>query len=74
MACICSRDTEVYLDQERVQMVIQIKEALRVIIDDTLSWDGQVEIVCLNIARRITSLKLLPKFIDKTCTIHIFYQ
>ena len=60
-----SEHVEVYLDQELVQLVKK-QNLLGVIIDDTLSWDDQVEMVCLNITRRITLLKLLSKYVDKT--------
>ena len=60
-----SEHIEVYLDQELVQSVKK-QNLLGVIIDDTLSGDDQVEMVCLNITRRITLLKLLSKYIDKT--------
>ena len=60
-----SEHIEVYLDQELVQLV-EKQNLLGVIIDDTLSWDDQVETICLNITRRITLLKLLSKYIDKT--------
>ena len=56
---------EVYLYQELVQLVKK-QNLLGVIIDDTLSWDDQVEMVCLNITRRIPLLKLLSKYVDKT--------
>ena len=59
-----SEHIEVYLDQELVQLVKK-QNLLGVIIDETLSWDDQVEMVCLNITRRITLLKLLSKYIDK---------
>ena len=51
--------------QELVQLVKK-QNLLGVIIDDTLLWDDQVERVCLNITRRITLLKLLSKYVDKT--------
>ena len=35
-----------------------------IIIDKTLSWDKQIDSVCLNITRRITLLKLLSKYVD----------
>ena len=43
-----SEHIEVYLDQELVKMVKQ-QNLLGVIIDDTLLWDDQVEMVRLNI-------------------------
>ena len=38
---------------------------LGVVIDSKLTWNEQIDTVCLNITRRITLLKLLSKYIDK---------
>ena len=35
------------------------------IIDKNLTWDQQIDSVCLNITRRITLLKLLSKYVNK---------
>lgn len=54
---------ELFLENEIIQNVKQQK-LLGVIIDNTLSWDKQVDSVCINISRRISLLKLLSKYID----------
>ena len=51
---------EAYLDQELVQMV-KTQKLFGVMTDYILSWDDPVEMVCLNITRRITLLKLLSQ-------------
>ena len=56
---------EIYIDSEIIQTVEQHK-LLGVVIDRSLSWDKQIDAVCLNITRRITLLKLLLKYIDKS--------
>ena len=40
------------------------QKLLGIIIDKTLSWDKQIDSVCLNMTRRITLLKLLSKYVD----------
>ena len=40
------------------------QNVLGIMIDKTLSWDKQIDSVCLNITRRITLLKLLSKYVD----------
>ena len=49
---------EIYIDSEIIQTVEQHK-LLGVVTDTSLSWNKQVDAVCLNITRRITLLKLL---------------
>ena len=56
---------EIYIDSEIIQTVEQHK-LLAVVIDRSLSWDKQIDAVCLNITRRITLLKRLSKYIDKS--------
>ena len=56
---------DICLEKELIQKVEQQK-LLGVIIDMSLSWDKQIDSVCLNISRRITLLKILSKYIDKT--------
>ena len=55
---------EIYLENEIIKQVDNQK-LLGVTIDQTLSWDKQVDIVALNISKRITLLKLLSKYIGK---------
>lgn len=59
---------EIHSDNELIQTV-QNQKLLGVIIDKTLSLDKQIDSVCLNISRRITLLKLLSKYVDKTSLI-----
>ena len=44
-----------------------------VIIDKHLSWDKQIDTVCLNITRKISLLKLLSKYIDKA-SMNTYYN
>lgn len=62
---------KVYLDNDLIQTVNDQK-LLGVIIDNSLSWDKQIDVVCLNSTRRITLLKLLSKYIDKSNMIKYF--
>ena len=55
---------EIYIDNEIIKQADNQK-LLGVVIDQTLSWDNQVNIVALNIARRITLLTLLSKYVGK---------
>ena len=54
----------IIIDNEQIQNV-ESQKLLGVIIDRTLSWDKQIDSVCLNITRRITLLKLLSKYVDQ---------
>ena len=56
--------SDICLEKELIQKVEQQK--LLGVIDMSLSWDKQIDSVCLNISRRITLLKILSKYIDKT--------
>ena len=56
---------DISLENELIQKV-EHQKLLGVIIDMSLSWDKQIDSVCLNISRRITLLKILSKYIDKT--------
>ena len=55
---------EIFLDNEQIQNV-EKQKLLGVVIDNKLTWNEQIDTVCLNITRRITLLKLLSKYIDK---------
>ena len=55
---------EIYLGDELIQNVDKQK-LLGVVIDNKLSWNEQIDNVCLNISRRITLLKLLSKYVDQ---------
>ena len=54
----------IFLHEELVKEVDNQK-LLDVIIDKTLTWDKQIDTVCLNITRRITLLKLLSKYVKR---------
>ena len=55
---------EIYIDTEIIKEV-ENQKLLGVMIDKTLNWDRQVDVVSLNISRRISLLKLLSKYIGK---------
>ena len=71
-----SDDFFIIIDNEDISNVGN-QNLLGIIIDKTLSWDKQIDSVCLNITRRITLLKLLSKYVDmpnlKLIMVHIFY-
>ena len=54
----------IFLHGELVKEVDKQK-LLGVIIDKPLTWDIQIDAVCLNITRRITLLKLLSKYVKR---------
>ena len=54
-------DIEIYMDGELLRAVDNQK-LLGVVIDKHLTFDIQIDNVCLNITRRITLLKLLSKY------------
>ena len=54
----------VYLDEDIIKEVNHQK-LLGIIIDRNLTWDKQIDAVCLNVTRRITLLKLLSKYVKK---------
>ena len=54
----------IFLHDELVKKVDNQK-LLGVIIDKTLIWDKQIDVVCLNITRRITLLKLFSKYVKR---------
>ena len=56
---------EIYMDGKLLRAVDNQK-LLGVVIDKHLTFDIQIDNVCLNITRRITLLKLLSKYIDIT--------
>ena len=49
------------------------QKLLGVIIDKNLSWDKQIDAVCLNVTRRITLLKMLSKYIDQA-NMKLYYN
>ena len=56
---------EIFIDGE-IRKEVQNQRLLEVIIDKTLSWDKQIDAVCLNVTRRITLMKLLSKYLDQS--------
>ena len=56
---------EIFIDGEIIKEV-ENQKLLGVIIDKTLSWDKQIDAVCLNVTRRITLMKLLSKYLDQS--------
>ena len=62
----------IYLDNELLKLVDNQK-LLGITIDNTLSWATQVDNVCQNVTKRITLMKLLSKYIDKT-SLNQFYN
>ena len=56
---------EFFIDWEIIKE-IENQKLLGVIIDKTLSWDKQIDAVCLNVTRRITLMKLLSKYLDQS--------
>ena len=63
---------EIDLDNEVIKMV-ESQKLLGVLIDKHLTWDKQTDAVCLNITRRITPLKSLSKYIEKT-SMNTYYN
>ena len=55
---------DVYLESHCIQHV-ETQKLLGIITDKNLSWDKQIDSVCLNITRRITLLKHLSKYVNK---------
>ena len=55
----------VYLDEDIIKE-INHQKLLGIIIDRNLTWDKQIDAVCLNVTRRITLLKLLSKYVNKS--------
>ena len=53
----------IYLDNE-LKKSVENQKLLGVTIDNTLTWDTQVNIVCQNVTKRITLMKLFSRYID----------
>ena len=54
----------IYLNDEILQKT-DTQRLLGITIDQTLSWNFQIDSICLNIARRITLMKQLSKYVNK---------
>ena len=59
-----SESIQIYVDNELIRDV-ENRKLLVITIDKHLTWDQQIDIVSLNINRRITLLKLLSKYVGK---------
>ena len=55
---------KILLDNELIKSV-ENQKLLGIIIVKSLTWDKQIDAVCLNVTRRITLLKLLSKYVDQ---------
>ena len=67
-----NNDLCIIFDDEDI-LNVDNKKLLGIIIDKTLSWDKQIDSVCLNITRRITLLKLLSKYVDMA-NLKLYYN
>ena len=65
-------ELSITIDNEDISNVDNQK-LLGIFIDETLSWDKQIDSVCLNITRRITLLKLLSKYVDMA-NLKLYYN
>ena len=54
----------IYLNDEILQKT-DTQRLLSITTDKTLSWDFQIDSICLNIARRITLMKQLSKYVNR---------
>ena len=57
------------LNADSLQLFIENKIIVNVdiqkplgVIDETLTWDKQIDVVCLNVSRMITLLNMLSKY------------
>ena len=57
---------------EQVKAIVSQK-LLRIIIDKSLTWDKQIDAVCLNVTHQITLLKLLSKYVDQN-SLKLYYK
>ena len=51
---------------------VDSQKLLGIIIDKSLTWDKQIDVVCLNVTRQITLLKLLSKYLDQN-SLKLYY-
>ena len=56
---------EIFIDGEIIKEV-ENQKLIGVIINKTISWDKQIDAICLNITRIITLMKLLSKYLDQS--------
>ena len=63
---------DILLKDEHIKTV-DSQKLLGIIIDKSLTWDKQVDAVCLNVSRRITLLNLLSKNVDQK-GLNLYYK
>ncbi|MCG8048126.1 MAG: reverse transcriptase domain-containing protein, partial [Candidatus Thiodiazotropha endolucinida] len=66
-----SEPLNIYIGNELLKTV-ESQKLLGLTIDKTLNWEAQIDIVCQNITKRITLMKLLSKYIDRACLIQYY--
>ena len=54
---------QIFIENETT-VNVDNQKLLGVIIDKNLTWDRQIDAVCLKVTRRITLLKMLSKYLD----------
>ena len=55
---------ELTLDDNEIQTADTFK-MLGIQVDQMLTWDKQIDSVCLNITRKITLMKMLSKYVNQ---------
>ena len=63
---------DLHIKNEQIKAV-DSQKLLGIIIDKSLTWDKQIDAVCLNVTRRITLLKLLSKYVDQN-SLKLYYK
>ena len=69
----CYLALDIWYPQEKLNLMInniEIKSVnaqkhLGITIDSTMSWDQQISVVCLNVSRKKTLMKLLSKYVNQ---------
>ena len=67
-----NRLTQYFSRNEQIKAV-DCQKLLGIIIDKSLTWDKQIDAVCLNVTRRITLLRLLSKYVDQN-SLKLYYK
>ena len=52
---------------------VNAQKHLGITIDSTMSWDQQISVVCLNVSRKITLMKLLSKYVNQESLKQYYY-
>ena len=63
---------DILLKDEHIKTV-DSQKLMGIVIDKSLTWDKQVDAVCLNVSRRIKLLKLLSKYVDQK-GLNLYYK